>query len=182
VNRCAVLALGNVLMGDDGLGPAVVAWLRARHDIPDEVALLDLGTPGLALTTHLEPYHGMILVDAVRGPRAPGRLVVLRGTAAIAGCSAERSGAHESGVAHALAASALLGTEPGEVVLIGAVPDRLEPGTDLSPALLRAAPRVGAAVAAQLARWGIALRPRTGGDPGQRPWQAAHRRAGPCTR
>lgn len=171
MNRCAVLALGNVLMGDDGLGPAVVAWLRARHEIPDEVALLDLGTPGLALTTHLEPCDRLILVDAVRGPRAPGRRVVLRGVVAITQGSALRSGAHESGVAHALAAGALLGTEPREIVLIGAVPQRVAPGTDLSPALRRAAPRVAAAVTAQLARWGIPLRHRTGGDPHDTRWQ-----------
>lgn len=159
MKRCGVLALGNVLMGDDALGPFVLALLRARYDLPDTVSLLDLGTPGLALSTHLTAWDRLILVDALRG-RAPGRVVVLRGNAALAGLSRVRSGAHEPGVDHAVLFSQLQKGACPELVLIGAVAQRVEIGAPLSAPVRAAAERVAAAVVRQLARWGIGARER----------------------
>ena len=40
--RVVVLCVGNRLMLDDGVGPAVYDELMASYDIPDNVGLLDL--------------------------------------------------------------------------------------------------------------------------------------------
>ena len=47
-----VLGLGNVLMGDDALGPWVVHHLVSTYDFPPEVAVVDVGTPGLDLVPY----------------------------------------------------------------------------------------------------------------------------------
>ncbi len=39
-----IFGCGNVIMGDDGYGPAVVDELNARYDIPDNVQAVDVGT------------------------------------------------------------------------------------------------------------------------------------------
>jgi coenzyme F420 hydrogenase subunit delta len=39
-----ILGCGNVLRGDDGFGPQVIAHLRQRGSIPEDVAVLDAGT------------------------------------------------------------------------------------------------------------------------------------------
>ena len=39
-----VLGLGNVLMGDDGVGPAVVRAFEAEYIVPPDVEVVDLGT------------------------------------------------------------------------------------------------------------------------------------------
>lgn len=157
MTRCAVLGLGNVLMGDDALGPFVIALLRSCYDIPDEVAALDLGTPGLGLTTYGGALDGLILVDALRGGRAPGRVAVFRGDAVLAGAARGRWNAHEPGIDHTLRAWRLQSGSLPETVLIGAVAQGVELGRGLSPPLRRAAPRVAAAVVCQLTRWGLRI-------------------------
>ena len=39
-----VFGCGNILIGDDGFGPAVIEHLLAHFDLPPEVAALDIGT------------------------------------------------------------------------------------------------------------------------------------------
>jgi hydrogenase maturation protease len=181
VQRVAVLALGNVLMGDDALGPVVAAHLRARYRFPDDVPLLDLGTPGLALSTHLEPWHRVLLVDALYGPRAPGRVVVLRGVAAVRGLSGARSGAHEPGVDYALLAGDLLGTVCPDLVLIGAVVRSAEPGAPVSSPLTLAAARVATLVVRQLDRWGVKVVERDDPTAPQIWWEPQRAERSPCT-
>ena len=48
-----VLGLGNVLMSDDGFGPYVARVLEAFYEFPDDVEVIDVGTPGLDLTPYL---------------------------------------------------------------------------------------------------------------------------------
>ena len=42
--RCTVIGLGSPLMGDDGLGLAILERLRRVYEIPPEVELVDGGT------------------------------------------------------------------------------------------------------------------------------------------
>ena len=42
-----VLGLGNVLLTDDGVGPAAVARLQQRYTAPDGALVVDGGTLGL---------------------------------------------------------------------------------------------------------------------------------------
>ncbi len=180
--RCGVLALGNVLMGDDALGPFVLAQLHARYQFPAAVTLLDLGTPGLTLGTHFEPWDRLILVDALRAVRAPGRVVVLRGAAAIAGLPRSRSGAHESGLDQALLTCGLQAGRCPETVLIGAVAWRVEMGAALSPLLRRAADRVAALVVRQLTLWGVAPTQRDHPGPPAIWWEPQPAQETRCTR
>jgi coenzyme F420 hydrogenase subunit delta len=39
-----ILGCGNILLGDDGFGPAVIARLKDSHRLPEDVALVDAGT------------------------------------------------------------------------------------------------------------------------------------------
>jgi hydrogenase maturation protease len=58
-----VLGLGNVLMGDEGIGVYVVRALEA-HTLPEGVECLDGGTGGFTLLEPLEQAGRIILVDA----------------------------------------------------------------------------------------------------------------------
>src|SRR5690606_10427075 len=46
---CAVLGLGNVLMGDDGFGPFATRTFTSVFAPHADVAVIDAGTPGLDL-------------------------------------------------------------------------------------------------------------------------------------
>lgn len=162
--RTAVLGLGNVLRRDDGVGPAVVAWLEARYAFPPDLDVLDLGTPGLDLTDHLVERASVIFVDAIVDGRAPGSVHVLdpadlRGsTPALA--PNPRLTSHEAGVEDALFLAALDGRGPRHVRLVGIVVADLGDGPGLSPAVEAAVPAAGAAVLAELEALGRSAVPR----------------------
>ena len=44
--KIAVIGIGNVLAGDDAVGPHVVRVLEAHYELPDGVQVIDAGTPG----------------------------------------------------------------------------------------------------------------------------------------
>ena len=79
-NRLLILGLGNALLSDDGVGPAIVARLRDAYVVPPGVQCVDGGTLGLSLLPHLEDAGMVILVDAVAADAEPGTLVRLEGS------------------------------------------------------------------------------------------------------
>src|SRR5262245_6447568 len=67
-----VIGLGNPLMGDDGLGIAVLERLRTEYVLPAEVELVEGGTWGLNLLPVIEVAESLILIDAIDTGVAPG--------------------------------------------------------------------------------------------------------------
>ena len=61
--KTLVLGLGNVLMGDEGIGVAVVKQLETLA-LPAGVECLDGGTGGMVLLDPLESADRVILIDA----------------------------------------------------------------------------------------------------------------------
>jgi hydrogenase maturation protease len=72
-----VLGLGNVLLGDEGLGVWVAESLRRRFEFPSSVTILDGGTLGLDLLPRLDGVDRLIVIDAVKFGGAPGDIVRL---------------------------------------------------------------------------------------------------------
>jgi len=68
-----VLGLGNVLMGDEGVGVAVVRQLE-QHSLPAGVECLDGGTGGLVLLEPLQRADRIILIDAAADDTTPGTI------------------------------------------------------------------------------------------------------------
>lgn len=156
--RTLVLGLGNVLVGDDGLGVWVVERLRRRFVFPDSVTLLEGGTLGLDLLPRLEGVERLLLVDAVSLGRPPGALIRLEGDEVPAALDQKLS-SHQIGLPDLLAAARLMGTAPPTVVLLGLGPERLEAGTAFSASVAGALPRLEARVLDELSRWGTPGRP-----------------------
>jgi hydrogenase maturation protease len=154
-----VFGLGNLLLGDDGLGPAVVNELVRRFVAPEGVALVDGGTLGLSLLGELSEARAAILVDAVSAPVAPGTLVRLDGDD-VAPAVAERLSPHQVGVADLLGAARLLGREPPRLVLLGAVPQSIELGVGCSPPVEAAIGPLVDRVAAECRALGFPLEQR----------------------
>ena len=74
--RVAVLCVGNRLMLDDGVGPAVYDELMASYDIPDNVELLDLGCLSLAMIDRVREFDVILTVDAVDDSGQPAGTVL----------------------------------------------------------------------------------------------------------
>ena len=72
-SRIAVFCVGNKLMLDDGLGPAVYDALVAGYEFPDNVDVYDLGCLSLDLLDAVRDYDVIVTVDALDGTNAePG--------------------------------------------------------------------------------------------------------------
>lgn len=72
-NQLLILGLGNLLMGDEGLG---VHFARAMEEetLPENVTVLDGGTGGFHLMSYLEDYPAIIAVDATLDERPAGTM------------------------------------------------------------------------------------------------------------
>jgi hydrogenase maturation protease len=156
-----VFGLGNVLMGDDALGPTVVAHLAAGYDFPPEVHLEDLGTPGLDLHPHLAGREAIILVDVVKSQGKPGELRLYRREEILRHAPGVRVSPHDPGVKEALLALQFAADEP-EVLLVGVIPGKVEHATGMTEAVRAAVPAAAQAVLEELGRLGCAPAPRDG--------------------
>jgi hydrogenase maturation protease len=161
-----VLGVGNVLTSDDGVGPYTVAVLKAGWEFPDEVSVVDVGTPGLDFTPYLTDAELVVVVDAVRSGGDPGTVRVWRDDELLEAPPVARTNPHEPGLREALMATEFEDRRPQHVVLVGVVPRSLETGTRLSETVRSAVDPAAETVIAELARAGTSVARR---EPPARP-------------
>jgi hydrogenase maturation protease len=68
-----VLALGNVLRGDDGIG--IAALDEIKHEKIQGVQLLDIGSDAFTLLEHFMDSDPIIIIDCARMNKLPGEVV-----------------------------------------------------------------------------------------------------------
>jgi len=148
-----VLGLGNPLMGDDGLGLAVLERLVEEWDFSPPVQLVDGGTWGMNLLPLIEDAEQLILLDAIRTGAAPGTVIELE-RAELPRYLAHKLSPHQIDLKEVLALAELRGTLPGTVAAIGAEPAAVELMYHLSPVLEQRVEDIALAVVNRLAHWG----------------------------
>jgi hydrogenase maturation protease len=156
-----VLALGNVLMSDDGLGPAVLRAFEQHYVAGPNVVLEDLGTPGLDLSPWLADAERVILIDTIKAPLPPGSMRLYTKADLVGRAAGVRVSPHDPGVRETLLALEFAGRAPREVALIGVVPALTTMGLDLSAEVQAAIPAAVQAVVTALADAGIDVVART---------------------
>ncbi len=156
-----ILGLGNVLMGDDGLGPYVARLFEAEYEVGAGAEVIDIGTPGLDLTPWLADARNVIIVDTVRASAPPGTVKVYEKPDILRHAPMSRVSPHDPGLKEALLTLEFAGRAPASVTLIGVVPARVAIGTRLSDPVASAVPTVVSAIADRLRRLGVPARPRT---------------------
>ncbi|MEJ1972326.1 MAG: hydrogenase maturation protease [Lacunisphaera sp.] len=140
-----VLGVGNLLMGDEGVGVHALRALEDRGAIPG-VRLLDGGTGGANLLGEFEGRRAIILIDATRDGSAAGsvryrHLEQQRIFDLPVGLSA-----HDFGLKDLFAAAALLDTLPGIHLFTIAVETVRPMCTELSPPVAAVLPDMVARV------------------------------------
>jgi len=142
-----VLGLGNVIMGDEGVGVHVVRALE-KHALPAGVECLDGGTGGFILLEPLQNADRIILVDASADGNPPG--TVTRTTPRFARDYPPTLTAHDIGVKDLLDAFYLQGGTR-EVVLYAIAIDSRQPiSMELSEAGAKAAAEAEQRILAEL--------------------------------
>lgn len=146
-----VLGVGNVLMGDEGVGVQILRQLELEERIAG-VRLLDGGTGGVNLLAEFDGVAAVILIDATRDGKPAGTVTYLQPQRV--GELPRGLGAHDFGLKDLFAAAALLGRLPDLHLYTIAVEEVRPMCTELSPAVASAIRPVVASVrvtAAQLA-------------------------------
>ena len=76
-SKLLVLGIGNILLGDEGVGVKVISELE-KLELPSHVDLLDGGTGGFHLLNYLQEYPEIILIDATLDGNEPGTINLIR--------------------------------------------------------------------------------------------------------
>ena len=143
--RVAIFGIGNVLLGDDGVGPAAARYIETHFDLGDDVIVEDLGTPSLSLPGYLTGLDKVIFIDAVASDQPPGTILQFTRDEIMAVQPGIRISPHEPSINDALILLDFAGTGPRDVTLIGVVPETLEGGLQLSERVAAAVPKAAAA-------------------------------------
>lgn len=127
-----VLGVGNILMGDEGIGTRAVDLLERRYSFPGNVEILDGGTSGIELLRHIEGRDCLILIDAVKSGQVPGTVVRVEGEDVPARFRT-RISPHQLGISDLLATARLTGSVPKNMVLFGIEPKDVTMKLEMSP-------------------------------------------------
>jgi hydrogenase maturation protease len=153
-----LLGLGNVLLGDEGLG--IRAWerLQEQYHLPEEVNCVDGGVLGLELLAYVDGVTHLLAIDAVQTGQPPGTLVRLEGEE-IPKTLALKLSMHQVSFQEVLAMSYLQGTTPPRLVIWGMEPAVLETGVILSDVVEAQLDHLVQEVVGELRQWGIEIVP-----------------------
>lgn len=76
-NKVLVMGIGNLLMGDEGVGIHVIREFEKENKFPF-VDTLDGGTGGFHLLSYLHDYKRVIIIDAALGDEIAGTVKVIK--------------------------------------------------------------------------------------------------------
>jgi hydrogenase maturation protease len=173
--KTLILGIGNILLGDEGIGVWVVESLRRCYQFPSSATVLEGGTLGLDLLPQLQDVSRLLVVDAVQLGGEPGEIVRLEGDDVPRAIDVKVS-PHQIGIKELLATARLMGCEPPKVVLWGMEPERVQPGADFSPKIAQALPQLQTSVLDELKGWGVRPKRLVSAAPPPVWWQQAARR------
>ena len=150
-----IVGVGNLLLGDEGLGIHVTRRLEAQDPhLPGNVQVLDAGTALLDVLPQMAECRYVFLIDAIRAGGKPGTVYRADGVDKIVEQieSAATLSLHELGLRQTLQMARWLGLLPERLSLIGAEPGPMEITPELSPPLVLAAARIVSLLLEELKR------------------------------
>jgi hydrogenase maturation protease len=135
-----VIGVGNVLLSDEGVGVHAIQALEELK-IPDGVELIDGGTASLEILEFIKGRRKVIFIDSVKGGGEPGALYRFH-PEDITPQQPVTSSLHQLGLMEMLSLAELSGQSPGEVVIFGVEPARLDLKLELSAEVAAVLPRL----------------------------------------
>jgi len=156
VARISVIGIGNVLEGDDAIGPTVVRVFEARYQAGEEVSVIDGGTPGLDLTAYMMGLDGLVVVDAIKTRSGTaGEVKVYDKKGILNRGPMVALSPHEPGLRESILHAEFQGVSPPVINLVGVVAGSIEFGCQLTPEVRGAIDGAVEAVRVALAGMGV---------------------------
>ena len=160
MKKILIGGIGNVLLGDDGVGPYVARLLAARYEFDDGIEVSDLGTPALDLIDQLTERNAVILIDSINTGATAGTVLLYRKADIMRHRPAVRMDPHSPMLVDALLSAELIGVAPADVLLVGIAGGSYEAGCSLSQPVKASLDQVIAEVLRELDRLGVEYRRR----------------------
>jgi len=152
-DQVLILGLGNILLGDEGVGVRVIRELERSYSFPPGVELLDGGTAGFDLLSLIEGVDHLIVIDCLEGHLEPGTIARI-----IPEIIPDRVlpplSLHEAGLTEVLALAKLSGSCP-QTVIFGIQPENKAYSLNLTPKVEEQIPRLIEAIFCELVRLGF---------------------------
>ena len=137
--KTLVLGIGNVLLGDEGVGVHAAQQLE-REDLPPDVSVLDGGTGGFQLLSCFQEYDRIVMIDASMDGQPCGTVSTIRPR--FASDFPRSLSAHDIGLRDLIESASLLAPLPETILVTVSVAETQPLSTELSPAVAACLPQV----------------------------------------
>lgn len=144
-----ILGIGNVLMGDEGIGVHVVRFVQ-NMELPAGVICLDGGTGSFNLLDALQRAQKVVLIDATMDGAPAGSVQRLRPR--FSSEYPRTLTAHDIGLKDLLDVLYMLGEPPDVTLFAISIAGLQDLGMELSPELAAVVPKVGQMVLEEVRR------------------------------
>ncbi len=144
-----IIAVGNSLYGDDGVGAAVLGRVRDEGLAPG-AELIDVETDALSLIDHFSRDEIHVIIDAAKMGCEPGRVVRFTHDEVRLHIRWDHLSMHGFGLAETFAIAEQVGSMPERVVIIGVEPAVIKIDRGLSDVVAAAIPDVLALIQAEV--------------------------------
>lgn len=135
-----IVGVGNILLGDEGIGVHVIKELE-KLNLPNRVELLDIGIAIFSLILHISGRKKVIIVDAVKTSDGDVGKIYRLSVEDIKKDKNKFFSLHQIGIGNILTLSQL-NSKPKELVIIGIGIREIKLGTELSPCLKEKMPKI----------------------------------------
>lgn len=156
--RIVVFGAGSRMMSDERVGVAITEEL-ARHPLPDNVTVREVGTDGYGLLSDLADADVAIVVDCARMGLEPGSVVVFGPEEVEDRLPDRRISLHSISLLGVVRLAERLGYG-ASIRIVAVEPQSVEPGEELSEPVAAAVPRALALIGEEIRR-ASQLRPRS---------------------
>ena len=126
-----IIGLGNVLLGDEGVGVRCVEYLKSRG-LGEDIKIVDGATLGLGLLEEINGFEKVVLVDAVDMGKEPGSISSFSAEQILTVPNSEKFSLHEIGITDVVQLGKKIGYNFGNVRIVGIQPKDVSRGDSLS--------------------------------------------------
>ncbi|MBI5287228.1 MAG: HyaD/HybD family hydrogenase maturation endopeptidase [Deltaproteobacteria bacterium] len=120
MKKVLILGIGNILLGDEGIGVHAIHALE-KELLSEDAELLDGGTLGFDLIPHIIEIEKLIVIDAVKTEGRPGDVFKFK-LEDVEVSKKPNFSLHEIGLLEAIEMMKKMGYIPPDTTIIGIVP------------------------------------------------------------
>jgi len=148
-HKVLLLGVGNVILGDEGLGVQVVNRM-SEMGLPDYVEAIDGGTLGLSLLNLLEGVTKLVIIDCLNAGAEPGSIFRFHPDDITVEGNVDLS-FHDLGLIEVLTMAKVMEILP-ETIIFGVQPEKVDWDLKLSPIIEAKIPKLIELVMAEITK------------------------------